>query len=153
MQRGLLLAALVLLASSCGGGSKMTAGTTTGAVSADPHGEARGYLLQCRKAVNAAPIGAVARADLATARSLVAKAKAACGETKRMQAFAQAHMGDSGLTEASAAESALAAGLANFEKYLGHVAAGTNGKRIFSFSVEQIRQGKLLLEEALVELK
>jgi hypothetical protein len=140
MKRGIVLAALVFLAVSCGG-------------SGDPHAQARAEISNCQAALVATPIGPVTAQHVAGVKRLVAKAAAGCGATAKLRSLARKHPTDNGLGEAYSAEVAADSGLVNFGKYLADVAAGKTGhQRILNYSTEVIRQAKLLLTEALVEL-
>jgi hypothetical protein len=159
------LLVLALLASSCGGDSGSSDATTVATTSAaatttavnltpaEAHAAARKALQACQAAIEPITFTTVTKTELATVKTQVTKAKTACNQGPKLRQIAQAMALDDALAQSSAAETALAEGVGNFEKYLVHVENGTNGKTIFAYSMEQVRQAKLLLAEALAELK
>jgi hypothetical protein len=161
--RAILLATLAFAAASCGG-SGSSEGTTSSATpaattapvtisSAHPRADALAAVRRCRAAFAAVRIGTVAKANLQTAKAAVAKAKTACGDAATLRAIANANPNDSALKQARDAEVAVNEGLVNFAYYLGHVADGTNGQKIFDYSTEQLRQARILLDDAFGELQ
>jgi len=168
-----LLATLVLLAASCGG-SKSTSSTTTATTSTtaaaagtptttmsrseainDPHPRvtARGYLTRCQAGLRQLRLVVVTKSDLDGARQQLAGVKAACGGGATLRVLAEVNPNDAALGQAAAAETAIADAATNFGHYLDHVANGTNGTKIFKFSVEEARQAKILLADAFSELQ
>ncbi len=159
MKRLASLPALALVAASCGGSSTTsspppTTSSTVAAVStAHPHATALAALTRCRAAVARLPFATVAKADVDAAKQRVAAASSACGAAATLTSLVRFDATDTALQQAADAEAALADSLANYGHYLDHVADGTSGGKILGFSVEELRQAKLLLADALTELR
>jgi hypothetical protein len=154
-----LLSALALLAASCGDSSTTsstpaTTSTTVAKVSAaHPHATALAALQRCRAAVAGLRFGTVAKDDLDATRKVIDSATAACGEAETLQTLVRFEPNDAELGQAADAETAIADSLVNYGHYLDHVGDGTNGDKIYKFAVEEFRQARLLLAEALTELR
>jgi hypothetical protein len=143
MKRRLVLVALCLLA-----------GSSSAALGASPRAQARSYLNHCKTALAPIRFGPVTRKTEPAQKKLVTAAVSACGASARLKALAAANSSDKALTQAADAEFGIADGLANYGKYLADIAAGKTGHtKILNFSVEELREAKILLAEALVELK
>jgi len=168
-----LLATLVLLAAACGGSKSGSSTTTTTATTTaaaaggptttlsraeavkddHPRVTARAYLTKCRAALGKTQFAVVTKSNIDGARKQVAVVRSGCGDAASLKLLAQVNPNDAGLAQAAAAETAIADAVLNFGHYLDHVANGTNGTKIFKFSVEEARQAKILLADAFVELK
>jgi hypothetical protein len=154
-----LLSALAVLAASCGdstttSSTPATTSTTVAKVStAHPHATALAALKRCRAAIAGLRLGAVAKDDLDATRKAVDSASAACGEAETLKTLVRFEPNDTALGQAADAETAIADSLVNYGHYLDHVSEGTNGEKIYEFAVEELRQARLLLAEALNELQ
>jgi hypothetical protein len=154
-----LLSALALLAASCGDSSttsspSATTTTTAAKVStAHPHATALAALKRCDAAVARLRFDTVAKDDVDATRKAIDTASAACGEAETLKTLVRFDPSDTSVAQAADAETAIADSLANYGHYLDHVADGTNGDKIHKFAVEELRQAKLLLAEALRELR
>ena len=160
MRRLASLPALALVAASCGGSSTTsspppTTSSTVAAVStAHPHATALAALTRCRAAVARLQFATVAKADVDAAKQRVAAASSACGAAAALTRLVAGSIRPTRrLQQAADAEAALADSVANYGHYLDHVADGTSGQKILGFSVEELRQAKLLLADALTELR
>ena len=168
MLRLSLLATLVLLAAACGG-SKSTSSTTSTQAAANgptttlsradavkddhPRVTARAYLTKCRAAVGKLRFSVIAKSALDGARQQVAAVRSGCGDAASLRLLSQVNPNDAGLSQAAAAETAILDAVANYGRYLDHVANGTSGTKIYKFAAEEARQAQILLADAFVELK
>jgi hypothetical protein len=144
VQRGIPGVALVLVVAS----------SAVAGISAGPNGQARAYLIKCRTALKAANLGPVTKQTVFGEKRRVATARSACSASAKLKALADAYPADLGVRQAADAEAGIADGLVNYAKYLADIAAGKTGHtKILNYSLEEIRQAKLLLAEALAELK
>jgi len=124
------------------------------AAAATPRAEARADLVRCRDALAPINFTVATKAQVPRRKRFVQAAIKACADKARLQSLSNANSADTALSEAASAEVGLADGLANYAKYLGDVAAGQTGHaKIRKYATEEIRQARLLLGEALVELK
>jgi hypothetical protein len=119
---------------------------------AHPHATAVAALRRCRAAIAGLQFGTVAKADVDAAKQRVETASEACGDAATLNTLVRFDPTDTALAQAADAEAALADSLVNYGHYLDHVADGTSGQKIHGFAVEELRQAKLLLADALSEL-
>ena len=162
MRRLGLLSVVALLAASCGESSTTTPTSSTPATTsttlseaakAHPHATALAALRRWNAAVAGLQFGTVAKGDVDAAKERIATATAACGDVATLATLVHFDPSDAALGQAADAETAISDSLVNYGHYLDHVADGTNGKRIYGFAVEELRQAKLLLADALNELQ
>jgi hypothetical protein len=142
VKRGLVLVTLLFVAAACG------------RAAVTPAAQARAELTKCRVGLAAAHLGPVTAKTVSAEKRRLAVARSACGAKAKLQGFARADMANHGLSDAADAEIGIADGLVNYGKYLTDIAAGKTGHtKILSYSLEEIRQAKILLIQALAELK
>ena len=155
MRGGIALTTLVLLAGAACVSSVAGLISSGAAVRATaPHAEAAAYVKRCQAALDKVKPGPVWKVHVARVRGRVTVAVTACNSKGRMSALAKASPSDHGLADARDGEVGALDGLANFRKYLAHVAAGESGhKRILTFSTGEIEQAGLLLDQALLALE
>jgi ABC-type glycerol-3-phosphate transport system substrate-binding protein len=157
-----LLSVVALLAASCGESSTTTTTSSTPAATsttlseaakAHPHATALAALRRCDAAVAGLQLRTVAKGEVDATKQRIATVTAACGDVATLATLARFDPTDAALGQAADAETAVSDGLVNYGHYLDHVAGGTNGKKIYGFAVEELRQAKLLLADALNELR
>jgi hypothetical protein len=120
---------------------------------AGPHAQARASLLHCRTVLATLHAGPATRKTVPALKRAVAAARAACNQGARLSRLGEVNS-DRALMQAGDAELGVLDGLSNYGKYLADVAAGKTGHtKILNYALEELRQAKLLIAEALTELK
>ena len=153
-----LLGAVALLATSCGGGEqhapipKLTPESQRPKVPAT-HAHALAYVKRCEAALARVQLAAVPNAKAARAlKPKVAKLAADCGTSDKLNALVNANRADSSVDDAYLGEVTVSFGVGNYEKYVSLVAAGKNPGTSLDLAREQVRDGKVRLDAAVTEL-
>jgi len=136
---GILIIALVLAAPAAAG---------------DPHASARADLLRCRAALKLLDVARLSKQAAAAQLKPLGAAKKACAVSAALKQASYVNSGDQGLSQAYDAQVGMTDGLLNFGKYVGDIAAGEAGHaKILNYAVAEITQSKILLDDALTQLK
>ena len=126
---------------------------TVAAAATSPHTQARASLIHCRTVLARVHLGRLTRKAEPAVKRAAAAALAACADGPKLARLGQIDS-DTALTQASSAELGVVQGLGDFGKYLADVAAGKTGHtKILNYSLAEISQARLLIAEALTELK
>jgi hypothetical protein len=156
----LAVAALALLASSCGGKAKQSAQPETTApvqaqkvVTPPSHVKALAWVKQCQAALATLRIAPVAANEAPAVKRLVEKAIVACGKSDDLNTLVNLNRADSFVDGAYLGEIVTFYGLGNFHKYVSEIAAGKKGHaNILGLAQEQIKAGKERLRVAVIQL-
>jgi hypothetical protein len=152
-----LVAALALLAASCGGGEQHAPipPLEPAKVKKVPpsHHTALAYVKRCEAALARLPIEAVPFTRARAVAAELTKAIADCGESDALNTLVNRNRADSSVDEAYLGEIAVAYGLGNYAKYVRAVVAKKHGPtNVLGLAQEQIRVGKQRLDAAVTEL-
>ena len=121
---------------------------------ADPHASARADLLRCRAALKLLDVARLSKQAAAAQLKPLGAAKKACAVSAALKQASYVNSGDQGLSQAYDAQVGMTDGLLNFGKYVGDIAAGEAGHaKILNYAVAEITQSKILLDDALTQLK
>ena len=159
MLRLSLVAALALLASSCGGGGEQHAPIPPLVPAAKTkvpasHATALVYVKRCQAALAKLPIEAVPFARSRAVEQQVAQTLVACGKSDELNALVNKNRADSSVDEAYLGEIAVAYGLGNFQKYVRAVVVKKRGPlNVLGLAQEQIHVGRERLQAAVTELR